>query len=150
MIQSQIDPTQPFNELYVTNQHISYVKASGHYLNESVPFGASVNLSCFYGKGKRFVSIYFQNYKVKRLTGLGEELIRIGDSQFEQVKMDCVYYPSDVSAIWTWQDPQNGTPRFDLPQCWGKCTENPPVVPKSRNNWSQLVNNICIQPEIRD
>ena len=91
-----------------------------------------------------FQYTYFQIYKLKSLTGLGEELIRIGDSQFEQVNMDCVYYPSDVSAIWTWQDPQNGTPRFDLPQCWGKCTENPPVVPKSRNNWSQLVNTMSM------
>ncbi len=47
-IQEQMDPAQPFNPMFVTQQFQSYVKASGDYVNGSVPIMSKVNLTCFF------------------------------------------------------------------------------------------------------
>ena len=48
-IQQQMDPSENFNPLYVTQFFNSYLKAvGGDYVNGSVPITSKVNLSCFY------------------------------------------------------------------------------------------------------
>lgn len=54
--------------------------------------------------------------------------------------MDCVYYPDNFTANWTWKDPeQNFTNRFDLPLCFSYCKSDPPSIKGARNNWTQMV-----------
>ena len=43
-----MDPALPFNSDFVTFEYETYVTATGDYFNESVPFGAIVDLKCFY------------------------------------------------------------------------------------------------------
>ena len=47
-IQDQIDPEVPFNERFITNSFQSYVSATGDYYNDSLPYGSTVKISCFY------------------------------------------------------------------------------------------------------
>lgn len=51
-IQTQVDPSLPFNEEYVTYEYESYVKATGHYINDSVPIGSKVNMTCLYSQSR--------------------------------------------------------------------------------------------------
>ena len=42
-----MDPTQPFNPMFITQEFQSYVKADGD-INGTLPIMSKVNLTCFY------------------------------------------------------------------------------------------------------
>ena len=68
------------------------------------------------------------------------EVFRINDTEYSELQMNCVYFPHESVAKWTWQDPENSfTLRFDIPQCVGRCLENPPHLNNTHKNRTSVV-----------
>ena len=54
--------------------------------------------------------------------------------------MECTYIPEENMVKWAWKDPEDDfTLRFDLPQCWPKCSKKPPVIEDTHKNWTREV-----------
>ena len=101
-----------------------------------MPINSTVWLSCYY-EGE-YSMIIFKPYKLSTLSLLDEH-IRIGYVTYNSIKMKCIFDISTGHANWTWKDPSTHEKRFDLPQCWSKCSENPMLISNTVNNWTQLV-----------
>ena len=58
-IQEQVHPDHPFKQDYITNDYRTYIKASGHYYNQSGSINSTVWLSCYY-EGAYYIGNYYQ------------------------------------------------------------------------------------------
>ena len=67
------------------------------------------------------------------------EKLRIGDTEYPQITMDCIYNPDLGNASWTWTDPSTNETRLDLPGCASKCALEPISRSDISRNWSGLV-----------